>query len=405
MSYDITLIFPRSRFLITDAVMPPLGILYLAAQLKKDGYTVQCLDFGLGHTIDDVRSDVVGISFTTPQRFEVYNLVKYFKGLRKHVIAGGAHATHMPDECLSHGFDTVVRGEADGIISNILADVLKNSSKTTYISREMGVNQILFPDRAALDITQYSYKIGNRPATVIMTSRGCPHRCSFCSRISDSFRMQTAERTVREIFHLYNEYGYTAFMIFDDVFIAKKSRLEAIVNEVKHSNFLFRCFGRANLLTKEVCSLLKTMGTVEVGIGIESGSSEVLKRNMKGTTKEMNTQAVKNLQQFGIRAKAFLIIGLPGETEHSVEETKQWIETARPDDIDVSILQPMPGSILFKDPSAYGINFDYDTNPLWYKGRPSEYKSSFSTKELSAERIVELRDQIENLYKDKNLLK
>lgn len=402
---EITLIFPRSKFLINESVMPPLGILYLAAQLKKDKHTVQCLDFGLGHTVDDVDSDIVGISFTTPQRFDAYDLLKHFKAQGKYVIAGGAHATHMPEECLSQGFDTVVRGEADGVISAVLEDIVENRAKNIYISSDMGANQLLFPDRAALDIKKYSYEIGNRPATVIMTSRGCPHRCSFCSRISDSFRMQTAERTVREIFHLHNEYNYSAFMIFDDVFVAKKSRLEAIVNEVKYKDFLFRCFGRANLLTKEVCSLLRTMGVVEVGVGIESGSSEVLKKNMKGTTKEINTQAVKNLQQFGIRAKAFLIVGLLGETEQTVEETRQWIETARPDDLDVSILQPMPGSILFKDPTAYGINFNYDSNPLWYKGKPTEYKSSFSTKELSAERIVELRDAIENTYKDKTLLK
>lgn len=684
---DITLIFPQSSFLINDAVMPPLGILYLAAQLKADGYSVQCLDFGLGHTIDEVDSDIVGISFTTPHRFDAFKLAKQLKERGKTLIAGGAHASHLPNECLENGFDIAVRGEAEGIISEIVRNVQRKSFNSTYISAEKGVNELLFPDREAIDIKKYSYKIRNRLATVIMTSRSCPyhclkgdtivhtiegdipiqeltkyktikvltrdpntfdliyadafnirktrkntslvrvhftdgthidctpdhkfmafkngsrysdtqeqeteaidlkegqsvravrfeynkhlgrmgvsnkrkkviprsrlvmesvlgrpltseehvhhkdrnklndtpinlmltnkndhipnlhpeisermktnnpsfgkpheyfvelgkkqkgkvrslesrlryresklgnknpmyketamhqhketrikelqpnhkvsyvehlpdkddvycmevpgydwfyankvlvHNCSFCSKISNNFRMQSASRTIAEIFHLHDKYGFSAFMIFDDIFVADKRRLEKIVDLVKYENYLFRCFGRANLLTKEVCSLLKTMGTVEVGIGVESGSTHILKQNMKGTTKEINTQAVRNLQQFGIRAKAFLIVGLPGESEETVKETKQWIETARPDDLDVSILQPMPGSVLFREPEKYGINFTYDSNPLWYKGKPSEYKSSFSTKDLSAERIVELRDEIESLYKDKTLLR
>jgi anaerobic magnesium-protoporphyrin IX monomethyl ester cyclase len=405
MATDITFIFPRSSFLINDAVMPPLGILYLAAQLKADGYTVQCLDFGLGHTIDEVDSDIVGISFTTPHRFDAFKLAKQLKERGKTLIAGGAHASHCSIECLANGFDIAVRGEAEGIISKIVKDIRQKSFNSIYISAEKGVNELLFPDREAIDIKKYTYKIRNRLATVIMTSRSCPYQCTFCSKISHSFRMQSASRTVAEIFQLHDKYGFSAFMIFDDIFVADKRRLEKIVDLLKYENYLFRCFGRANLLTKEVCSLLKTMGTVEVGIGVESGSTHILKQNMKGTTKEMNTQAVKNLQQFGIRAKAFLIVGLPGESEETVKETKQWIETARPDDLDVSILQPMPGSVLFREPEKYGINFTYDSNPLWYKGKPSEYKSSFSTKDLSAERIVELRDEIESLYKDKTLLR
>lgn len=402
---DITFIFPRSSFLINDAVMPPLGILYLAAQLKADGYSVQCLDFGLGHTIDEVDSDIVGISFTTPHRFDAFKLAKQLKERGKTLIAGGAHASHLPNECLENGFDIAVRGEAEGIISEIVRNVQRKSFNSTYISCEKGVNELLFPDREAIDIKKYTYKIRNRQATVIMTSRGCPFGCLFCSKITHNFRMQSASRTVAEIFQLHDKYGFSAFMIFDDIFVADKQRLEKIVDYLKYEDYLFRCFGRANLLTKEVCSLLRTMGVFEVGIGVESGSTQILKQNMKGTTKEMNTQAVKNLQQFGIRAKAFLIVGLPGESEETVKETKQWIETARPDDLDVSILQPMPGSVLFNTPEKFGINFNYDKNPLWYKGKPSEYKSSFSTKDLSAERIVELRDEIEAVYKDKNLLR
>jgi len=402
---DICLIFPKSPFLINDGVMPPLGILYLSASLKLEGYQVQCLDLGIGHTKEQADSDIIGISFTTPQRFEAYELAKWFKEKGKTVIAGGAHATHMPEECLQNGFDVVVKGEAEEIISEVIEDIRTKAHKTIYFSCKTGANHVLFPDRLALDMSNYSYTIGNRPATVIITSRSCPYNCSFCSKISRNFRMQSAERTADEIFLLNESFGYEAFMIFDDVFIADKERLESIVNMVKYDDFYFRCFGRANLLTRDVCSLLKTMGVIEVGIGIESGSNEVLKRNMKGTTKEMNTNAVRNLREKGIRAKAFLIVGLPGETEETVKETMEWIETAQPDDLDVSILQPMPGSAIFNNPKAFGISFTYENNLLWYKGKPNEYSTSVSTEKLVPQRIVELRNLIECTYKDKKLLR
>jgi len=113
MKPDITLIFPSSPFLLDQAVFPPLGILYLSAYLKQYGLNVQCLDIGIGHTADMVKSDVVGISLTTPQRSEAFKLAKKFNHMGKQVIAGGPHATHQSQECLKHGFTHVVRGQGE----------------------------------------------------------------------------------------------------------------------------------------------------------------------------------------------------------------------------------------------------------------------------------------------------
>ena len=402
--FDICFVVPKSDFLINDTVMPPLGILYLSSQLKAEGYSVQCLDFALGHTKEMIDSDIVGVSFTTPQRNSAYELARQLRSEGKIVIAGGPHPTHMPNECLNNGFHCVVIGEADDIMSEVLRDVQQKQFETCYVSNEPKISY--FPDRLALPMLSYSYKINERPATVIMTSRGCPFSCTFCSKTSKKFRMFPPEYVLDEIYYLHNEFEYSAFMIFDDVFVADTERLETIVGVLRHEDFLFRCFGRANLLTRHICSLLQEMGVVEVGIGIESGADEILRKNFKGTTRLINTTAIRTLREFGIRSKAFLIVGLPGETEETVIKTKTWIEEAKPDDIDISILQPMPGSVLFNNPEKYGIKFRYDENtPLWYKGKPSEYKTTCSTDSLTAERIVELRNEIEEIYKDKNLLR
>ena len=125
---------------------------------------------------------------------------------------------------------------------------------------------------------------------------------------------------------------------------------------------------------------------------------------MKGTTRAQNTKAVKTLHSHGIRAKAFLIVGLPGETRNTVCDTADWIEEAGPDDIDISIFQPLPGSRIFADPKAWDIEFTYNGKAQWYKGTPGQYVSNVSTKELSADAIVAYRDILEQAYKRKELL-
>ncbi len=400
MRPDITLIFPKSKFLLDQAVFPPLGIMYLSAYLKQHGLNVQCLDMGIGHTPDMAEAETIGISFTTPQKNEAFWLAK---SLNHHVlIAGGPHATHAPEECFEVGFDYVIKGYAE---RNLLWILSKANQKPKYKPGDPEIDTLPYPDRDALPIKDYKYEIDGRPATVIMTSRGCPFSCAFCARISHKYEMQSAWKTINEINSIHSNYGFTAFMIFDDVFVANEDRLSRISMAFRSGNFKFRCFVRSNLVNPLVCELLKNMGVVEVGIGIESGSDKILKQNMKGTTRQMNTNAVKMLNDHGIRVKAFIIIGLPGEDHQTVAETISWIECNELSNIDVSIFQPLPGSPIFKEPEKYGIELNYNGQPNWYKGIPGDYLATARTKELSECEIVNYRDQIEKRFKRPELLR
>ena len=396
MKPDITFIFPPSLFLLDQAVFPPLGIMYLSAYLKQHGVKVQCLDMGIGHTPDMAEANIIGVSFTTPQRLEAFRLAEYFdsNGV-PHIIAGGPHATHMPDECCDHGFDVAISGRGELPLLNY---------SNSYPPDGIAIDDYPFPDRDALPIHDYHYEIDGKPATPIMTSRSCPFHCAFCAKIDNDFQMQSAERTVAEIEHVHDRYGFEAFMIFDDVFVASKKRLKKIVDMIG-GRYAFRCFARSNLLDDQVCRLLKKMGVVEVGIGVESGSSDVLEKNMKGTTRTMNTRAVERLRNHGIRAKAFLIVGLPGETTETIVETADWIEEARPDDVDISILQPMPGSRIFADPEKWGIQYQYNGKPGWYKGTPGQYETTIQVGDLMADELVQWRDLLEREYKKPELLR
>jgi len=216
--------------------------------------------------------------------------------------------------------------------------------------------------------------------------------------------MQSPERTVAEIHHIHDKYGFEAFMIYDDLFIASKNRMAGILELLKRP-FTFRCFARSNLVEEGICQLLTDLGVVEVGLGIETGSDAILKKNMKGATVEQNSRAVALLRKYGIRAKSFIIVGLPGETYETVEETADWLRKTRPDDVDVSVFQPYPGSPIFENPEEWGITFQYDGKPQWFKGTPGKYESSVSTESLSAQEIVKYRDMLEAEFKPKELLR
>jgi radical SAM superfamily enzyme YgiQ (UPF0313 family) len=146
--------------------------------------------------------------------------------------------------------------------------------------------------------------------------------------------------------------------------------------------------------------MLAKMGTVAIGLGVESGSEKILKTNMKGTTRKINTDAVKSLQKVGIETKAFLIVGLPGETPETVQETIDWIDEARPDAVGVSIFQPLPGSSIFHRPDKYGIDFHYDGQPLIYRVKRGEYVSNVCTPQMSSAQVIKYHAMVEDYHKE-----
>jgi len=404
MKPDITLIFPSSPFLLNQSMFPPLGIMYLSAFLKHYGFMVQCLDLSLpGHTKEMAEADIIGISFSTPQRDEAFKLAKHYGAHGKIMVGGGPHPSHMPEECQAHGFHKIIRGPGEIKLLHFMGHSY-NRQDVSLIG-EPDIDNYPFPDRDSLPVDEYYQEIDGRPATAMIASRGCPYNCSFCANIRQRYRIQSAKRTLAEIYYLKKRFGYTAFSIYDDTFAIDRGRLNEMANALEDQDFRFRCFCRANLLTNGVCRDMARMGVTSVGIGIESGSNGILKLNMKGTTKKENSKAVRNLQSHGIEAKAFLIVGLPGETEETVQETASWIDAARPDDIGVAVFQPLPGSAIFNDPAKWGVEFQYNGQPMWYRGTPGEYKPTVRTEGLTTERIAFLRDWLEKQYKNPELLR
>ena len=223
------------------------------------------------------------------------------------------------------------------------------------------LDSIPFPDRDLLRIRSHTY---------LFSSRGCPFSCSFCasSRFWRSVRFFSPEYVVAEIELLIRRYGARMISFFDDLFIADPARVERIATLLERRRLtgkaVFTCSCRASLVTRDMAMLLRRMGVVSVGMGLESGNDEVL-HTLKGsgTSVARNRAAVSALKGAGIAANASFIIGSPGETAAQMMDTYRFIRDSGMDLFDVYLLTPYPGTPVWELAKARG--FVSDDMPDW----------------------------------------
>jgi radical SAM superfamily enzyme YgiQ (UPF0313 family) len=219
--------------------------------------------------------------------------------------------------------------------------------------------------------------------------------------------------------HLHKEYGVNGFMLYDDELNLNNARMMnlmwclATAQKELGQDFRFRGFVRSNLFTDEQAQAMYWAGFRWIIVGFESGSPRMLQNMEKQATVEDNTRCMEIAKRNGLKVKAAMSIGHPGETRDTVEMTKEWLLKTQPESIDVSIITPYPGSVYYgqaipfdlpkgiwvytskryKD-RLYMYDVDYTCTDVYYKGVPGEYKSYVFTDYLSAEDLVELRDDI-----------
>ncbi len=433
----ILLVNPPSPFLIDERVFPNLGLLNFATSLLQRGQDVEILDLAGIRSPKEILlekiigKDIIGFSSTTPQFSQVYPLAKAVKEAddSKYLLLGGAHASAMlslqktnpetykldPNKDSLNLFDTVFSGEAENLDPNEINSRFLRGDIITKL------DETPIADRSLYDIHSYKYLIEGVQATTVMTQRGCPFKCKFCSgRKIDMYsktRSLSPKRIVEELDYLNKDYGFNAFMWFDDELNISSERLKKLAEIIQHRNYLSRGFVRSDLLVKnpETLNYLSRIGFVELCSGVESGSDKILKRVDKGTTSEINTLAREMIAKAGIKYKAFTILGHPGEDKEDIQKTKQWIEDNSPDSFDIGILQPYPGSIIYdcakpsKKFSGFeweyeGLYFrkpDYSSEETFYKGRAGEYHCNVRTDSVSSEEILEAREEIERLGKNR----
>ncbi len=401
----VTFIVPDNPYLITPKVHPPLGTLYLAAVLKGH-HEVEVLDLaGVAETskiISDIDADYVCITATTPQ-FPAACAINDELPIESISVIGGVHVTHIPSDGFL--FSIVVRGEGEEAIKHIV-DTGADSGTYNIPFEIADIDTIPFPDRSVVDIHSYKYEIDDIPATTMMTSRGCPYACAFCSSIWRNVRFHSAKYVLKELDEV-QSYGFKAVHFFDDIFTLNRKRLEAICDGLKERKMSWRCFISGNAITEGMLSLMSKSGCKEVAMGIESGSDDILQKINKPSTVEQNKKAIEMAHEAGIRVKGLFIVGLPSESYKTIAETEAFINECPCDDYDFSVLSLLPNSDMYLNPGEYDISpmKQRDYSGLWYKGTPGMYHSSVSTSCLSAIDLTQIRDRLEKEYKSEDKLK
>lgn len=393
------LICPPSPFLMDDKAMPPLGIMYLSSVLKSAGHEVVVFDDINNSRPSGHQCDIYGVSVTTPQYHEALKFLYLIRSENPSawVVAGGPHATVMPDELLDAGFDQVVCGDGEEAIVSILNG---NKSKTVRYSTQKDLSTLLPPDRKCVDLDKYTYRIGDKRCTTIITQRGCPYgKCAFCSQVWEGVRYVPAQLVESELDEIH-DLGFDALTVFDDIFFTYKSRDEQIIRHLGALDFTWRALCRSNITiaNRDLIALAGQNGCVEIALGIESAHVDVLKAINKGVTLDDHKKAIDIIRGYGIKAKLNCIVGPPGESPESIEALDRFLASIRPDWVDVTCLSVFPGTGIWNNPSKYDLKFSRDYLP--FKTVPGQYHCSVSTSKMTSGDILMARDMLEKKYRN-----
>ena len=381
-----------------DRLDPPMGLLYLATELKNTGWDVEVCDLSGNDNIvmhDIPFAHYYGFSTYTANYQQTINIKNWLEVVYPDsiMIAGGAHASALPNEVIKD-FDYVVVGEGEIAIQEILEDKHEHKSivKSDLI---MDLDKLPYVDYSLVDLSSYHRFIQGERALPIFSSRGCPFRCAFCSSFN-GYRKRSPQHFVWEIHNILDNYEDMRFRIKDDLFVKSVDWLQDFVDIVPQIKY--DCLVRAGHDPK-VPELLKESGCTLASLGIESGSNIVLKSMNKGATAKMNQEAIKGLKDVGIQTLAWMIVGFPGETWDTVKETVDFLNKSAPDIVTVYPLIPYPGTDVWNNPDKYGMRIiDKDFSHYFYIKGNYEAGYVYETDTLNPSIIQEMRQyMIDNI--------
>lgn len=383
----ILLLYPNYD---SHVVHPPLGLGYLASYLETKGHRVSIFDGTLHNAsmqdfvkeISKFKPKLIGISVVTRGHNRAKEMIKVIRRKYKKIpiVIGGSQVTAAPEIVIKDlGADYAIVGEGELTLLELVNALEKEKNWFSQIKGlvyKMSAEKIkINPEReliSDLDILPFpawhlmppkKYRIApilepahGSPVAPILTTRGCPYNCSFCaSNITwkRKLRQRSVENVIGEIKLLKEKYGVREIHLCDDNFTMDIKRAEkmcdAFINE--KVNLPWQCPNgvRIDRLTPELLRKMKTSGCYSVGLGIESGNEEMLKKISKHLDLKIVPKVLKMLHSAGIEAYGFFILGLPGETRETANETINFALQNSFDRVWFNIFTPYPGSSAFSE--------------------------------------------------------
>jgi len=347
---------------------PPLGLLYLAASLKKDGFNVTVMDptpqgLSTEDIIDSIGKEkpvLVGLSAMTPGIKSAVRLATKIREAFKDyplICIGGAHINSDPEFINRFSnFDFAVVGEAELTIVELVKQIkAKEKPKGVIYAKPIDDLDVLpLPARGLIDIKQYRGAADKKkkvpPATMI-TSRGCPFQCSFCSRpvFRKKLRVRSPKNIVDEMESIAAAHD-NRFSFVDDTLTLNRKTILGVCDEIIKRKLKFKWMGmtRATSLDDELAAKLRQAGCDDLFIGVESGNerirNEVIKKNV---TDQAIFDAIRVCRKNDIHTNIFLILGFPTETHKEIRDTITFGRRCKTDLMGIKMLIPLPGADIF----------------------------------------------------------
>jgi radical SAM superfamily enzyme YgiQ (UPF0313 family) len=372
--------------------LPPYGLCTIAAVLERAGCQVQIID-GLCEKLDvdevvrralDFEPHVIGITLYTIALEQSLLTARSLKAaLDVPIVVGGPHLTLHADECLTEEcFDVGVIGEGEETMLELVAALqagkplddiagLVYRANGTVIRTAprpylQDLDQLPFPAYHLLPDLDLYYPTAmvykRRPILTLITSRGCPYSCIFCSPFwGRRWRANSALYVVDLMEHLVGDFGVRELIIYEDIFTIRKDRVLEICQSIQDRKLrvLWTCSAHVNTLDREVLAAMKAAGCWLISLGIESGDEEVLKFIKKNISLKRARQVVGWADELGLAVRGFFILGHPTDTAETIEKTIRLATELPLHTVNFTLLYPNPGSELYTLAPQYG-HVDYD---------------------------------------------
>ncbi|MGR3317532.1 MAG: B12-binding domain-containing radical SAM protein [Candidatus Anammoxibacter sp.] len=407
------------RYAAAGSHFPPLHLTSLAAVTRQHGFETGIIDpvalsWDMQTTLQailDKSPDYVGITATTISVHTAGTLAELIKQNSPDIkiLIGGVHLSAEPEKTMETftGFDIGVVGEGDITI----VELLNALDKSTDISNIEGLiyrtndgiiqtaprpllrnlDSLPMPAWDLLPDLPKSYRpslqcIRRLPSTIVMTTRGCFGKCTFCSRaiFGNKIRAYSTDYVIDTLKHLCNKYGMRDFQIEDDSFLSFHSRVIDICRRIRDEklNISWNCLARVDRINAELLDEIKKAGCWQIQFGIESGSQEILDSIKKKITLKQVEDALVLTKKAGIRTKGFFIIGHLLETKETIQKTIEFAKRMPLDDFQLTIYTPLPGTDDYNIADRYG---QFDKN--WDK--MSMYNPVFVANGLTTQELLQ----------------
>ncbi len=366
----VVLIEPQSQedHVYKNVQMPRLGLPLMGAALKAAGYRVE-LYYGTGASLPwpaIVSADFVGISTTTATSSEAYRMAGYLRSRGLPVIIGGIHAHFLPDEALGHA-DYVVRGEADLIIVPLIraleeGRLPRDLPGVSFWDGREAVHNPCSAEPVEMDqlpLPDFSLFQGKKHFRTIpvMTSRGCPYNCSFCSvtlMFGRRYRFRDTESVLNEL----AEYKGRSVFFCDDNFTANAARSRELFQGMIDRQTGLKGWGAQMRVEAsrdpEMLELMRRSGGNMAFVGLESINPETLAALNKQQSLADVSECVSRFHEYGIRVHGMFVFGGEGDTVQTIRDTVDFALDCRIDSVQFLILTPLPGTPLFDQLESEG---------------------------------------------------